>query len=143
MKRTELKSKSQLKSNKPLQSKSTLRGSSSLKSKKRINGKSKKQKEIDDAYHEVKKEAFSEEELCTGCEQRYSSTPSHLIPRNRRRDLIAVKRNIKPHCHICHPKWESPERTTLLDYEENMQIVKELDYEYYQMLKRDETFKGC
>ncbi len=132
MNRTHLKSKKQLQSKKGLQSKSILKSKS-------LNGKSKLQEDIEDEYRRVKKELFdSQEQLCSGCRSSFSCTPSHLIPRSRRRDLITDKRNIKPHCNECHPKWESPRRIQLLDYEENMEIVKELDYEYYMILKRDE-----
>jgi hypothetical protein len=141
MKRTPLKNNGKgLKTNKPLQSKgSGLKQSSSLTSRKRMNVKSQKQKSIESDYNKMKRENFKADQLCTGCKNSNQSTPSHLIPRNRRRDLVAEKRNVKPHCLTCHRMWEGPDRVNLLDYEENMQIVKELDYEYYQILKRDES----
>ncbi len=112
---------------------------STIKSKKRGSmGKSSKQKEMDDKYHAIKKEYFNEEMLCTGCESNYNSTPSHLVPRSRNFNLIAEIKNIKPHCIVCHLKWESKQRVELLDYEENMKAVKEMDLSYYKILKSDE-----
>ena len=127
-----LQSRSSLKSNYALKSNST------IKSKRKINCKSDKQKRIDSEYRKAKKFKFEENTICTGCESSINCTPSHLIPRSRRRDLITSIKNIKPHCMDCHSLWESDGRTSLLDYEENMQAVRELDYEYYKMLRRDE-----
>jgi len=140
VKRTGFKNKGgELKTNKPLQSKGVgLKSNSTLSSNKKINAKSDKQKRIETEYNKVKRESFKADQLCTGCRNSNQPTPSHLIPRSRRRDLVAEKRNVKPHCLTCHRMWEGPDRVNLLDYEENMQIVKELDYEYYQILKRDE-----
>lgn len=129
-----LKSNSTLKSNSSLKSSSSLKSDSKLESKSKINAKSSKQAKIDSSYAKKKKEVYSEDELCTGCRNTYRSTPSHLIPRSRRSDLIDEIENLKPHCLKCHDMWESPRRMYLLDYEENMEIVKRLDTEYHALL---------
>ena len=122
-----------LKKTSSLKSASVLKSNSNLK-ETGINGKSKKQAAIDGSYTKNKKEKYLEDELCTGCEKTMRSTPSHLIPRSKREDLIDVIENLKPHCLDCHRKWESVERTTMLDYEENMTIVKRLDSEFYRLM---------
>lgn len=134
MKRTELKSKTTLKST------SKLKSTSTLKTKKRINGKSDKQKSIDEEYHKIKSKKFDEYTVCTGCNKSTNVTPSHLIPRSFNRSLVAIKENIVPHCleNGCHEKWESPGRVELLDYEENKEAVRNLDEKYYSLLLRDE-----
>lgn len=123
-----------LKSNSTLKSNSSLKSNSKLESKTKINHKSSKQAKIDSSYAKKKKEAYSEDELCTGCRNTYRSTPSHLIPRSRRSDLIDEIENLTSHCMKCHDMWESPRRMYLLDYEENMEIVKRLDPEYHSLL---------
>lgn len=142
--RTPLTSKSMLKSNgkglksnTPLSSKSVLKSNSKLKSNKKILNRSKKQKGIDLEYKktciEIKR---TREHKCTGCGCTETLTHSHLIPRSKREDLISEPKNITYHCIIngCHDKWESSDRVTLLDYDRNMQIVRELDREYYELL---------
>ena len=78
---------------------------------------------------------------CTGCGR--SDVPlshSHLIPRSRRFDLTADKRNITYHClsmgerRGCHEIWEGVNRYKLLDYMRNMEIILELDPEYYFLI---------
>lgn len=116
---------------------SKLNSNTKLKNKKKINAKSKKQTETDRDYRLVTDRMRQENaQICTGCEKVYgdSLTHSHLIPRSRREDLIAEYKNITYHCIECHPIWESVDRVQLLDYERNMQIVKELDPEYYEIL---------
>lgn len=80
--------------------------------------------------------------LCTGCNSSLNTTPSHLVPRSWNRDLIDIPENIKPHCITiggrvgCHEKWESHSmRMELLDYHENMMIVKKLDIKYFNLIK--------
>jgi len=106
--------------------------------RKKINFKSKKQESIEASYKDVKKKNFNEETLCSGCEKTLQSTPSHLIPRSWNRSLVDNELNIKPHCIKCHQVWESKDRVFLLDYKENLKIVKKLDISYYQILKRNE-----
>ncbi len=109
---------------------------------------SKKQKGIHKELKKVYKEIAEEREhKCTGC-GRYDVplSHSHLIPRSRRRDLTTNKKNITYHCLTfgnrkgCHQIWESKDKTMLLDYFNNMSIVKELDNEYYNLIKEDADF---
>ena len=78
---------------------------------------------------------------CSGCGR--SDVPlshSHLIPRSRRKDLEADKRNITYHCLSigerkgCHDMWEGIDRIKLLDYHKNMETILELDVEYYYLI---------
>ena len=109
---------------------------------------SNKQKGIHKELKKVYKEIAEEREhKCTGC-NRYDVplSHSHLIPRSRRKDLTTNKKNITYHCLTfgsrrgCHDIWESKDRTMLLDYFNNMAIVKELDNEYYNLIKEDADF---
>ena len=93
-------------------------------------------------YKKVCKEIKEERgHYCTGCGR--SDVPlsfSHLIPRGRRFDLTAEKRNITFHClsmgerRGCHEIWEGVNRHLLLDYMKNMEIILELDPEYYFLI---------
>ena len=103
---------------------------------------SKKQKTINEKLKKVYKEIAEEREhKCTGC-NRYDVplSHSHLIPRSRRKDLEADKRNIQYHCMDsfarkgCHTIWESIDRDQLLDYHKNMEYILEVDPEYYYLL---------
>lgn len=92
------------------------------------------------------KKVYKEIELerghyCSGCGR--SDVPlshSHLIPRSRRQDLVADKRNITYHCldmdgrKGCHTMWESKEREMLMDYHRNMEYILEVDVEYYHII---------
>ena len=89
-------------------------------------------------YQEIEQERGH---FCTGCGR--SDVPlshSHLIPRSRRKDLEADKRNIQYHCMDsfartgCHSIWESIDRDQLLDYHKNMEYILEVDPEYYYLL---------
>ena len=35
----------------------------------------------------------------------------------------------------CHDKWEGKQRVDLLDYQSNMEYIKEVDKEYYYLIK--------
>ena len=104
---------------------------------------SKKQNNINKELKKVYKEIELERgHYCSGCGR--SDVPlshSHLIPRSRRPDLITDKRNITYHCLSmggtvgCHDKWEGKQRIELLDYERNMNYIKEVDQEYYYLIK--------
>ncbi len=93
-------------------------------------------------YKKVCKEIKLERgHYCTGCGR--SDVPlsfSHLIPRGRRFDLTAEKRNITFHClsmgerRGCHEIWEGVNRHKLLDYMKNMETILELDPEYYFLI---------
>lgn len=79
---------------------------------------------------------------CTGCGTRYNLTPSHIIRRSKRPDLITEKDNIKPHCIRCHDKWDSGNilvMCDLLDFEDNMRYIKAVDpllfNRFYEQMK--------
>lgn len=98
-------------------------------------------KELNKVYKEIEDER---EHKCSGC-GRYDVplSHSHLIPRSRRKDLITDKRNITYHCLTigtrrgCHDIWESKDKDMLLDYFYNMNMIKELDKEYYHLINKD------
>ena len=105
---------------------------------------SKKQSTINRELTKVYKEIANERgHYCTGCGR--SDVPlshSHIIPRSRRPDLITEKRNITFHCLVreddsigCHQRWEGKQRVELMDYERNMEYIKEVDKEYYYLIK--------
>ena len=98
----------------------------------------KAKRKLKKVYEEI---AHERGHYCTGCGR--SDVPlshSHLIPRSRRKDLEADKRNITYHClsmgerRGCHDMWESIERIKLLDYHKNMETILELDVEYYYLI---------
>lgn len=103
---------------------------------------SKKQNKINKELKKVYKEIAEERgHYCTGCGR--SDLPlshSHIIPRSRRSDLITDKRNITYHCldtanrKGCHTIWESKDKDTLLDYQNNMEYILEVDTEYYFLI---------
>lgn len=107
---------------------------------KKISDKQKKEKRrLSIIYNEIAEERGH---YCSGCGR--SDVPlshSHLIPRSRRPDLITDKRNITYHCLSmggtvgCHDKWEGNQRVELLDYQSNMEYIKEVDKEYYYLIK--------
>lgn len=77
----------------------------------------------------------------TGCGTNKFLTPSHLIRRSKRPDLVLSARNIKPHCMDCHAKWDSGKiemMKTLRDYEESMGYIKEVDELYFNRLMDNE-----
>ena len=67
---------------------------------------------------------------CDGCGDPTVLTPSHIIKRGRRRDLITEKRNIRKDCPYCHDAWDSDEVTRMCllnDFKERMAYIKEVD----------------
>ena len=104
---------------------------------------SQKQKNIKKQLIMVYKEIAEERDhSCSGCGRfDVPLSHSHLIPRSRRKDLVCDKRNIVYHCmgfgelKGCHSKWESKERVELLDFQQNMEYIKEVDSEYYYLIK--------
>lgn len=94
--------------------------------------------------------AEAKEHKCTGCGRYYNQVPlshSHIIPRSRRPDLAADFLNITYHCMSmgenigCHDVWDngSPEeKQMLMDYAENMDYIRKVDKEYYNLLKLKE-----
>lgn len=74
---------------------------------------------------------------CTGCGWSKNLTPSHIIRRSKRLDLVLEQRNIKPHCLSCHINWDSgiiSEMKKCNDFEDNMAYIKEVDPHYYNRL---------
>ena len=103
--------------------------------------RSKELRKLNKVYDEL---ALEREHKCTGC-GRYDVplSHSHLIPRSRRKDLITNKKNITYHCLSmgkrkgCHSIWETSDRVTLLDYFDNLETIKELDIDYYNLINID------
>lgn len=106
---------------------------------------SNKRQKVQNSYNLILKEIKRErEEKCEGCGNLKYLSPSHLIPRSRRPDLIADKRNIRFHCMEglfgkkgCSIIWESgslEEKQGMFDFEENIEFIKEVDLEYYNCL---------
>lgn len=103
--------------------------------------RSKELRKLNKVYDEI---ALEREHKCTGC-GRYDVplSHSHLIPRSRRKDLITNKKNITYHCLSmgkrkgCHSIWETSDRVTLLDYFDNLETIKELDIDYYNLINID------
>ncbi len=100
---------------------------------------SKKRAKIERELRKVKQDIVDTHEGgCEGCAKTNCAMEfSHIIPRSRRADLIAVRENINVLCHSCHATWEThvPAKMKALDcYDANMAYIKEVDHEYYQIL---------
>jgi 5-methylcytosine-specific restriction endonuclease McrA len=113
---------------------------SKLNSKKvSINKKSDRQIKIETDLQEVYSKMDQQSDgTCKGCGRPDKFlTHSHIIPRSRRRDLVAVGENITFHCVECHDTWEhGPDliRQQMNDYTKNMEYIKSVDKEYYNLL---------
>lgn len=93
------------------------------------------------AYDKIDK---TRERICSGCGCSHKPlSHSHLIPVSFSDKFEADERNIKFHCMEvpgdkgCHRRWEShdlKEMKTLLDFEENMEYIKEVCPEYYNKI---------
>jgi len=127
-----------------LMSSSTMSGIGKSLKRTPMKGISKKQKRISAEYKCTTSKMLDGIQECSGCGWDDRLTHSHLIPRSRRRDLVSNEENIVYHCTECHLTWESPERINLNDYDKNMEVVKKLDEEYYEMLlmKQDRYYNG-
>jgi flagellar hook assembly protein FlgD len=93
-----------------------------------------------EVYEKIKK---VRPERCEGCGQRNFLSFSHLIPRSRNEDFITDEDNIRIHCMQredgskgCHSRWEGKleEKQTLMDFEYNMEFIKAVDEEYYNLI---------
>lgn len=107
-----------------------------------IRAQSKKRMKIEAEYIAIKKEIRDEMEgilQCEECGTSNNSSFSHLVPRSRREDLISNRRNIVVQCMDsdikkgCHTRWEEND-STMNTYQKNMESVKLLDQEYYNLL---------
>lgn len=97
------------------------------------------------AYKKFDKKKQDEDEVyCTGCGTTSCLSHSHLVPVSFNEDLEADVNNITYHCLAmegqkgCHNKWESRDINLMLelnDFEENLEKVKKLDYQYYLIIK--------
>ena len=83
--------------------------------------------------------------ICTGCGTTQRLSHSHLIPRSRRKDLEAAIDNLTYHCLSigeikgCHDIWEHgtlQQKSQLNDFTDNMQYIKRIDPEYYELVTR-------
>jgi len=100
-----------------------------------IRRKSKKQSAIDRQLRDVYIEMCeTRRHICTGCGSPHQLSHSHLIPRSRRRDLVADINNITYHCLPCHKKWEAGVNANeMYDYHSNMDYIKSVDSEYFNI----------
>jgi hypothetical protein len=122
--------------------KNRLRLDKSKPSKKRsaLRNHTKDRSKIEIEYSKIQREILEEQSTCNNCNCSDNLSFSHLVPRSRRRDLIAERKNIVLHCigsgdkEGCHSRWERGD-DTMSDYESNMQKVKELDSQYYELLR--------
>ena len=104
----------------------------------------KKSQKISQKIETYKKMDEVSEKVCSGCGR--SDRPlshSHLIPESYDDRFSADPRNIKYHCldlggeKGCHRKWESHDLEVmkeLLDFEENMEYIREVCPSYYNQL---------
>jgi ribosomal protein S14 len=111
-----------------------------------IIGISNKTKQVILDYSQAIKEIDQErEQVCSGCGNPRNLSNSHLISRQKcrdlgRLDLISEKKNIQKHCIInsnipgaghkgCHEIWESDHnlRPLMLDYKNNSEYILSID----------------
>ena len=117
--------------------------------KTKISLVSKKKQALDKALVKVYEQiAKDRPKVCTGCLQPegvdIKLSHSHIIPRSRRPDLVVSPANITYHCLSignhkgCHERHERHDET-LADYNKNMDYIKRVDSEYYNLilLKKD------
>lgn len=97
-----------------------------IKKKKKINLNNAIREQMRDKYGLL---------TCEGCEvKRNHLDVSHLIPISIRKDLEEDGRNTQMLCRACHVIWEHGEKKdkeTLICYENNLLLIKELDKQYY------------
>lgn len=93
---------------------------------------SKKRAAIEREYKKIIREL---EPYCFNCGTYNNLTPAHLVPRSRRRDLIAEKQNIVPLCLSCHKQLDQGDRKGLRRWQDILDRIKELDVEYYNLIR--------
>ena len=123
----------------PLKRKTRLKGQSSLK-RTRLKRVSPERAKRERAKHKTYEKIDAEwSGLCDGCGKRvWPINNSHLLPESKFPQFAANKQNLRKHCQEhCHRLWEGGLKGVkdMLDYEENMKVVKELDYNYYLKLR--------
>ena len=138
MKRTPLKQGKGLS-----QGNKTLGGGNALKSHKKLGNASNKRKVRDGRKKETYKAIdASREHRCEGCGSwNRPLSHAHLVPVGHNSMLEASERNIRIHCISfdgikgCHEKWEDGvfgEVDRMDDFDENMEIIRQLDVEYFR-----------
>lgn len=127
----------------PLKAGSGLSGGSGLKrsSNRLKQASAKKKKVISEKIKAYKYIAETRELKCEGCGR--TDVPlshSHLVAESFDHSLAGDPRNIRLHCldwmdhKSCHEKWENgvkEEVEQMLDFKENMNILKEINEDYY------------
>ena len=96
---------------------------------------SNKRAAIEREYKKAKYELYEEYQYCYNCGNPNQLTVSHLVPRSRRRDLIAYKGNLMILCQDCHHQLDFGDRTKLDKWPEILERIKGLDREYYELLQ--------
>ena len=115
----------------------------------KIRSVSKKQAKVESEYEKTIKQIRDELGMegfhCKNCGGTERLSFSHLSPRSRSPHLVATRSNITIHCMSfggvvgCHDLWESVvDRVSMSDYEHNMKILREIDTEYYNILRANE-----
>jgi hypothetical protein len=75
--------------------------------------------------------------ICPGCNQRKPLTPSHLIRRSQRPDLVTNPLNISPDCLDCHRLQDSGDINQikrLRDWKARLSVIEVLDPEFHYRL---------
>lgn len=97
---------------------------------------------IERQYHEALRGILEQRPYeCAGCELNHHLTPSHRIPRSRRRDLIADPENIDLMCPTCHDHVETGRYDLLANGSDILEYLERVDEEYYHIkttLKRND-----
>lgn len=114
----------------------------SLKPKKKMKNFSGERAKIEREYQQVTKPAVFErdEGQCRGCGTTQRLSPSHLIPRSHRKDLITCVDNVHLHCmdgdgiEGCHTKHELQKWDQMLDGQVIQQTMKRLDQKYFNRI---------
>ena len=100
-----------------------------------MKNQSTKRQAIEREYKKAKMELYEETPYCFNCGIGSLLTCAHLVPRSRRRDLIACKDNLIVLCMDCHHQLDFGARTELTAWQDILKRIKGLDREYYELLK--------
>jgi 5-methylcytosine-specific restriction endonuclease McrA len=97
---------------------------------------SKERAKIESRLKRAKQDLIECFDGCFNCGSWRSPTVAHLVPRSRRRDLIADPANLIVLCIECHHQLDhSGNRDLLRRWPEILEKVRELDEEYYELIK--------